>query len=82
MNPCCCYCTSLPLSSHYRSRSLKMKSARFKKASEDESRGKKRERYHEIGLTTDRQKDIAPQSWEPSYLGPPERYPTVRYTLG
>ena len=47
MNPCCCYCTSLPLSSHYRSRSLKMKSARFKKASQEIGvpRGKKSERY-------------------------------------
>ena len=48
LNPCCCYCTSLPLNSSLPlKRSLKMKSARFEKASEEIGvpRGKKSERY-------------------------------------
>ena len=48
VNPCCCYCTSLPLNSSLPlKRSLKMKSARFEKASEEIGvpRGKKSERY-------------------------------------
>ena len=54
MNPCCCYIVPRYRSTpHYRSRSLKMKSARFKKASEEIGvpRGKKSERYRSTRAT-------------------------------
>ena len=73
---CCCY-RSTP---HYRSRSLKMKSARFKKASQEIGeigvpRGKKSERYRSTAHgQTDRRQFIQVQSFSLPMVGPPEQY--------